>query len=330
MERVGHVDEVRGLVGRLAVDGPGLDRRLVGHHRHRLAAETDERGHDRPPEPGLDLEHRAVVGNQLHDGPDVIAAAQVGRDQVGKRMDLTRRSVVRASLRRSELPGVGREVTEIAADEAERVAIVGNGVVGDAGHGRVHGGAAEDFLGDVLARRFLHERWPGREQRRALDHHDEVHERRRERAVPGRRPHHHRDRGHQPRQVRQRLEVVRRPAARLERVLRPLARALEQHDERDALLGGKLGEALALRGRSAADRAAHHREVLGADEDGPAVDEPVPGDQPVGRDGRDDTCRRREAGRRAPGRRGGRPGAAAPAARSRPSREPCRAGPGDP
>ncbi len=163
------------------------------------------------------------------------------------------------------------------------MAVVGRGVVRDAAHRRVHGGPAELLLGDVFAHRRLHERRAGREQRRALDHHDEVHERRRERAVPGRRPHHHCDRRHEAREMRQRLEVVRRPAPPLERVLRPLARALEQHHERDALLPGELGEALPLRGGAESDRAAHHGEVLRADEHGPAVDQAVPGDEPVGR-----------------------------------------------
>src|SRR5437660_749753 len=76
-----------------------------------------ERGQDRPPERGLDLEHRAAVRNQLHDGPDVIAAARVGRDEVGERIDSARGGVVRACLHRRELPRVRREVAEVAADE---------------------------------------------------------------------------------------------------------------------------------------------------------------------------------------------------------------------
>ena len=65
MERVGHRDEVRGLVGGVGVDRAGQHLRLVGHDRHRLAAEVGERADHRPAEAGLDLEPVAVVEHHV-------------------------------------------------------------------------------------------------------------------------------------------------------------------------------------------------------------------------------------------------------------------------
>src|SRR5262249_15545245 len=108
--------------------------------------------------------------------------------------------------------------------------------------------------------------------------------------APGGGPHHHRDCREEAGEVGQGLEVVRRPPAAFERVLRPFAGAFEQHHERDVLLAGELGEPLALRRRAQADRTAHDGEVLGTDEHRPRVDQAVPGDQSVGRDGRNHTA----------------------------------------
>ena len=66
--------------------------------------------------------------------------------------------------------------------------------------------------------------------------------------------------------------------------LAPMAGALEQHDQRDALGQGQLGDAPALRVAAETDRAAERGEVLGADHDRTPVDQPAAGDEAVGRD----------------------------------------------
>ena len=55
------VEEVRGLVGGGAVDGPRHHTRVVGHDGHTLAAEAGQGGHDGSPEGRLDLEKRPLV-----------------------------------------------------------------------------------------------------------------------------------------------------------------------------------------------------------------------------------------------------------------------------
>lgn len=72
-----------------------------------------------------------------------------------------------------------------------------------------------------------------------------------------------------------------------QRVARALAGAVEQHHQRHALLQRDAREAQPFRVGGEADRAALHREVLGADHHRPTVDARQPADQRVGRRGRD-------------------------------------------
>ncbi len=174
--------------------------------------------------------------------------------------------------------------------QVERGGVVGSLVVRDPADHRVDGRAAELLLADLFADRGLHQWRPRAEQRRALDHHDEVHERRGERAVSGRRPHDHAHRGDETGERHQRLEVVRGAAATFECVLGPVTGALEQHHERHPLLLGQLGEPVPFGTGRQSDRATHHGEVLGTDQHRATVDRAVTGDERVGRRNRRDSA----------------------------------------
>ena len=118
-ERVGHVEEVGGLVGGVAVDGAGQHARVVGHDGDAAPSEMGERGHDRPAELGLDVEQlaavdhpaRARVGSGRGDG---------GRAGSSSRMSTSAGAGVRPVPPGRGLPGVEWEVGEVAAGQLDR------------------------------------------------------------------------------------------------------------------------------------------------------------------------------------------------------------------
>ena len=278
-ERPYGVEKARGLLRRVAVDRSGPDPGVVGHHRHRRAAEAEESGHHRAAEGRLDLEHLPVVGDQLDDATDVVGAAGIGRDQV---QDLVHAApaVADGTCRRGE-HRVRGEVGEVPPDQRKGCDVVGDRVVHHARERGVHRRTAELLLGQLLAGRRRDERRSGAEQRASLDHHREVHQRRGERTVPGAGAHHHRDRRHAATEPGERLEVVGRVRVALERVLGPLPRSLQQHDERHLLLFRQLRQPMALGMGADADGAPHDAEVLRPDEHRPALDQAVTRDQAV-------------------------------------------------
>ena len=185
-------------------------------------------------------------------------------------------------------PRVGREVREVATHRVEGVVLARHGELRHPADVALHGRPAELLGADVLAQRGLHQRWPGGEDRAGpADHDHEVGHRRGERAVAGRRTHHHRHGGHEAGEVGQRREVGRDRHVALQHLADAGTGALEETDERRALVAGEAGDPLALGHPGEADRTALHREVLGADAhrvtvDGrPAAHEAVGGDGPV-------------------------------------------------
>ena len=98
------------------------------------------------------------------------------------------------------------------------------------------------------------------------DHHHEVGHRRGQRAVAGRRTQHDRRRsGTRPERSASVVRSVGHRHVALEHLADPGAGALEEADERHALVAGEAGDPLALGHPGDADRTALHREVLGAD-----------------------------------------------------------------
>ena len=82
--------------------------------------------------------------------------------------------------------------------------------------------------------------------------------------MPGRGPHHPAHHGHKPRQRGLGLKIVGTAATGVAGQGRPMAGALQQHDQRDALPPGDVGDTPALPGGRRADRAPHGGEVLRA------------------------------------------------------------------
>jgi hypothetical protein len=98
------------------------------------------------------------------------------------------------------------EVREDVARDRQRVRVVLGHVVGHAGHGGMHLGAAQRFRIDDFAGRRLHQRRSAKEDRALFAHDDRfVAHRRHVGAAGGARAHHHRDlrdvRRRQPRLV---------------------------------------------------------------------------------------------------------------------------------
>ena len=77
-EGAGDVEEVRGLVGGVAVDRARADVRVVRDDRHAAPTEVRERGDDRATEAGLDLEQLAAVDQRTR------ARDGWGRDGAGR------------------------------------------------------------------------------------------------------------------------------------------------------------------------------------------------------------------------------------------------------
>ncbi len=84
VERVGHSDEVRRLVGGVCVDRPGEHLRLVGHERDRFAAEAGQSADHGGSEAGLYLQPVVAVDNDVDHGPHVVGLAVVPGHELGQ------------------------------------------------------------------------------------------------------------------------------------------------------------------------------------------------------------------------------------------------------
>ena len=80
-ERAGHVQEVRGLIGSIAVDGAGPDARVVGDEGHAASPEMGGAVMIERPKPGWISSNFAAVHHRLEHGADGVGAARVGRDE---------------------------------------------------------------------------------------------------------------------------------------------------------------------------------------------------------------------------------------------------------
>ena len=179
-------------------------------------------------------------------------------------------------------PGARGQQREVGADQREGCRFVGHCVVRHAALADVDARATQLLLAHRLAGGGRDQRRARREYRGLLEHDHEVAEQRRYRAVSRRGARDHRDRGHLAREPCQFLHVVGRVGMPRQRVAGALAGAVEQHDQRHAFLPRDARVAQALGVRREADRAALHREVLGADHHRAPVDAGQPAHESIG------------------------------------------------
>ena len=143
-------------------------------------------------------------------------------------------------------------------------------------------GAAEVLAIDVLVGHGLHDVRPGDEHvARALDHDGEVGDRRRVDRAAGTRPEDHRDLRHDAGRQDVAQEDVGVAAERHDAFLDPRAARIVEADDRCADLHRQIHDLADLLGVRLRQRSTEDREVLAEDEDRPAVDRAVAGDDAV-------------------------------------------------
>ena len=186
---------------------------------------------------------------------------------------------------RRGFPDGGRHVGEEAADVVEGLLFAVHFVVDGAAAVGVDVGAAELLLLDLAAEGSVHDRGAGDEElARSAHHHGEVGRRDAGRAQPGDGAQGGRDDGHERKQLDRDVPIgIRRHIRSLERGVRPdaaaAAGAVDETDERQPQLSGGAFAPAHLVADGAIGRAAAHGEVVGADDDGPAIDRAAPGDE---------------------------------------------------
>ena len=139
------LEEARALLAGLAVEGAGPLARIVGDDRHRLAAEPRETRHQGVAEGGLHLEEAVCVGEQRDRLAHLVRAPVVGGHEIEHRVEAAPTGVV-AFASGCGLPGIAREVPEVAAGPGDRGPVVLRHVVGDTADLHVHVRAAEGLL----------------------------------------------------------------------------------------------------------------------------------------------------------------------------------------
>ena len=178
VERVAGPHEPRCLLGRGDVEHAGERLRLVADDADAVAAEPREAADDVLREERLDLEELPVVDDRLDHLLDVVRPRRLVGHQ---RVELRRLTIGRVGRRveRAGLRVVLRQEAQQVARVVEHLLLVRGGQMRDARFRRVRHRAAELLERHLLARHRLHHIGPGDEHvRRALDHQDEVGDRR--------------------------------------------------------------------------------------------------------------------------------------------------------
>ncbi len=282
LKAVAHLDEPRGLLGRLDVEDAGQGLRLVGDDADDLAVEAGQ-GADDVPRPALvDLQVVPVVHQLLDDLGHVVGAVAVGRDEVQER--------VAAPVRRVGGLGGGRVLPVVLREEGEEVADLGEagllvvvGEVADAGGLGVHVRAAQAVLADLLAGDGAHDVRAGDEHLRGLaDHEDEVGQRRAVGGAARAGAEHHADLRDDTGRFGVALEDAAVPGERGDALLDAGAGAVVEGDQRGTGRDGHVHDLVDLGGVGLAQRTAEDPEVVCVDEDRPALDRAPAGDDTVG------------------------------------------------
>ena len=179
------LDEVRTLQSTL-----GKEDAVVRQHPDRIAHHPREAADERRPVRRFELVETAAVDHPGDDLPHVERSPQVrGHDAV----DLLRRVQRRLGPRQLPRQILLRQgqVGDGAAHDRQRLGVVGREVVSHAGDHRVHVRATQLLRRHLLARRRLHQRRPGEEDRpRSFDDHRLIAHRRHVGAAGCARAHH--------------------------------------------------------------------------------------------------------------------------------------------
>ena len=176
-------------------------------------------------------------------------------------------------------------MAEDPASRRERLRLVGGREMRDTALRRMDRRAAETLRVDILVGHCAHDIRPGDEHvARLLDHHDEVGDRRRIHRATGAWPEDDRELRHDAGGQRVAQEDVGVAAERNDALLDSGTARIVQSDDRRADLHGEIHDLADLLGVRLAERAAEDREVLAEDEDEPAIDRSVAGDDTVTED----------------------------------------------
>ena len=151
VERVAEPHEARPFDGGVDVKHASEVRRLVGHHSHGPAGETDEAHDDVAREVGVDLEELSLVGHGAQELLDVVGLVGVLRHQRVERAVLSVGGVLGGAHRRVGRV-VGGEKPHKPANAPERVDVVLAGEVGHARDLAVGRGAPEPLHRHVFVR----------------------------------------------------------------------------------------------------------------------------------------------------------------------------------
>ena len=171
------------------------------------------------------------------------------------------------------------------ARRVECTRLIGRGEMRDAASRRVRQRAAEELRVDILVRHGLHDAGSGDEHvARAFDHHGEVGDGRRIDRAAGARPEDHRDLRHDAGREDVAQEDVGVAAERHDAFLDPRATGIVETDDRRTDLHREIHDLADLLGVRLRQRTTEDREVLAEDEDDPAVDLAVTGDDAVAED----------------------------------------------
>jgi len=284
VEAVAEADEARGLHRGVDVEHAREDRRLVGDDAHGAAADAGEADDDVRREGLGDLEEVPVVDDRPDDVLHVVGLVRLERDHRVELGHLAERRVRRRLVRRVLLVVGGHEREQLARLRDAR-AVVRRREVADAALARVRVGAAEVFLRDLLMRHRLDDVGPGDEHvARALDHQDEVRDRRGVDGAAGARAHDAADLRDDSARERVAEEDVRVAGERLDAFLDPRAAGVVEPDHGRADLHREVHHLADLLGVGSGERAAEDGEVLREDERLAAVDETPAGDDAVAED----------------------------------------------
>ncbi len=256
--------------------------RLGGDDADRLPVEPGERSDDLPGVELLDLEDAALVddgADQLHHV--VAVGGLLGHDRCGIDARLGGDPLIGGR----KDPVVVGHVGEVRPRPLDRLLVRGHQSVAAPGHLTVHPGAAH-----LLERRLLADHHLGHPRRAevhggpALDHDDDVAERRDVGPAGRRGAHETADLGHPARQAHLVVEDLARPSPpgeQIDLVGDAGSGGVDEVEDRQQLVVGGLEGTDDLLHGEPAPRAGFHGRVVRDHDDRPAVDEAAPGDDPV-------------------------------------------------
>ena len=281
VEGVAGAHEPRALARRLDVEHSCQVLGLVADHADGKAVEPREAADDVLRPVLVDLEELLVVDDARDHVAHVVGLLRVVGDERVQLGVLAVGIVVGLDPRR-HLEVVLRQEADQVADVLEARLLVLGSEVRDAGLRVVGHRAAERLELDLLAGDGLDHLGPGDEHVRGLLHHeDEVGHRGRVDGAARARAHDHRDLRDHARALDVADEDVAVGAERDDALLDPRAARVVQADYRGPDLRGEVHDLHHLLGHHLAERAAEDGEVLAEDEDRPAVDGAVAGDDGV-------------------------------------------------